>query len=114
MSETNPKATKEKIHKTRRKKYLFRRYILLSILGLTYSELGFTSETKWQFITPCILRIVHKKLKKFGRRNHRINKIITEYNDKSFRFRYFSLSAQTRDIKWDNLTIANGSIPLSL
>ena len=113
MSKTNPKATKrKKIHKTRRKNYLFRRYILLGILGLTLLGTGLYLRDKVAFYYAMYFeKFVHKNLKNSEEETARINKIVTEYNDKIFGFD-ISHYQHKRDIKWDSLTIANGSIPL--
>ena len=65
MSKTNPKATKrKKIHKTRRKNYLFRRYILLAILGLTLLGTGLYLRDKVAFYYAMYFeKFVHKNLK---------------------------------------------------
>ena len=53
----------------------------------------------------------HKNLKNDEKETARIDKIITEYNDKTFGFD-ISHYQKKEDIKWDSLTIANDGIKL--
>ncbi len=77
----------KKIHKTRRKNYLFRRYILLAILGLTLLGTGLYLRDKVAFYYAMYFeKFVHKNLKNSEEETARINKIVTEYNDKIFGF----------------------------
>ena len=103
---------RKKIHKTRRKNYSLRKYILLAILGLALLFTGFYLKDKVAFYYAMYFeKFIHKKLKNSEEETARINKIVTEYNGKTFGFD-ISHYQRTEDIKWDSLTIANGAIPL--
>lgn len=103
---------KKKIHKRRRRNYNFRRYILLAILGLALFFTGAYLKNKISFYYAMYFeKFIHKKLKNTEEETARINKIITEYNGKTFGLD-ISHYQRTKDIKWDSLSIANGAIPL--
>lgn len=103
---------RKKIHHTRRKKYNFRRYILLAILGFALLFTGFYLKDKIAFYYAMYFeKFVHKKLKNSEEETARIDKIVTEYNDKIFGFD-ISHYQRKKDINWDSLSIANGSIKL--
>ena len=111
---TKPKLPleKKKIHHKRRKKYNFRRYILLAIFFVTLLFTGFYLKDKVSFYyAKYFEKSSHKKLKNEKEEAARIDKIITEYNDKVFGFD-ISHYQRKKDINWDSLTIANGSIKL--
>ena len=108
---TSPKKRK-KIHHKRRKNYNFRRYFLLAILFISLVFTGFYLKNKLSFYyAKYFEKSVHKKLKNSLEEAARIDKIVTEYNDKIFGFD-ISHYQRKQDINWDSLTIANGSIKL--
>ena len=108
---TSPKKRK-KIHHKRRKNYNFRRYFLLAILFISLVFTGFYLKDKISFYyAKYFEKSVHKKLKNSSEEAARIDKIVTEYNDKIFGFD-ISHYQRKKDINWDSLTIANGSIKL--
>lgn len=103
---------KRKLHKTRRKNYNLRRWIVLAILGVSLIFTGFFLKNKIAFYyAMCFNKYHHKNLKNDEKETARIDKIITEYNDKTFGFD-ISHYQKKEDIKWDSLTIANDGIKL--
>jgi lysozyme len=54
---------------------------------------------------------IHENLKNSEEETARINRIVTEYNDKIFGFD-ISHYQEEKDIRWDSLSIANGSVKL--
>ena len=103
---------KKKIHRKRRKKYNFKRYIFLAILLLALFFTGFYLKNKISFYYAMYFnKSLHHNLKNSKEESARINKIITEYNDKIFGFD-ISHYQEKKDIQWDSLNIANGSIKL--
>ena len=103
---------RKKIHHKRRKSYKFRRYLFLAILTVTLLFTGFYLKDKVAFYYAMYFeKFVHKKLKNSEEENARIDRIVTEYNDKIFGFD-ISHYQRKKDINWDSLTIANGSIKL--
>lgn len=111
MSKINYKSQqKRKIHQKRRKNYNLRRWILLAILGLSIIFTGFYLKNKIAFYYAMYFhKSSNQNLKNTEVETARINKIITEYNDKTFGFD-ISHYQKKEDIKWDSLTIANGGI----
>jgi lysozyme len=82
MSKTNPKATKrKKIHKTRRKNYLFRRYFV-GYFRINLARNWALPQNKVAFYYAMYFEKLYIKIKKFEEETARINKIVTEYNDK--------------------------------
>lgn len=103
---------KRKLHKTRRKKYNLRRWIVLAILAVSLIFTGFFLKNKIAFYYAMYFnKYHHKNLKNDEKETARIDKIITEYNDKTFGFD-ISHYQKKEDIKWDSLTIANDGIKL--
>ena len=103
---------KLKLHKTRRKKYNLRRWIVLAILAVSLIFTGFFLKNKIAFYYAMYFnKYHHKNLKNDKKEAARIDKIITEYNDKTFGFD-ISHYQKKEDIKWDSLTIANDGIKL--
>lgn len=103
---------KKKIHHKRRKKYNLKRYIFLAILLLALFLTGFYLKNKVSFYYAMYFnKSLHHHLKNSKEESARINKIITEYNDKIFGFD-ISHYQEKKDIQWDSLNIANGSIKL--
>lgn len=103
---------RKKIHHKRRKNYNFRRYLFLAILASTLLFTGFYLKDKIAFYYAVYFeKFHHKKLKNSEEEAARINKIITEYNNKIFGLD-ISHYQRKDDINWDSLTIANGSIKL--
>ncbi len=103
---------KRKLHKTRRKNYNLRRWIVLAILAVSLIFTGFFLKNKIAFYYAMYFnKYHHKNLKNDEKETARIDKIITEYNDKTFGFD-ISHYQKKEDIKWDSLTIANDGIKL--
>lgn len=103
---------KRKLHKTRRKNYNLRRWIILAILAVSLIFTGFFLKNKIAFYYAMYFnKYHHKNLKNDKKEAARIDKIITEYNDKTFGFD-ISHYQKKEDIKWDSLTIANDGIKL--
>ena len=103
---------KRKLHKTRRKNYNLRRWIVLAILAVSLIFTGFFLKNKIAFYYAIYFnKYHHKNLKNDEKETARIDKIITEYNDKTFGFD-ISHYQKKEDIKWDSLTIANDGIKL--
>ena len=103
---------KRKLHKTRRKNYNLRRWFVLAILAVSLIFTGFFLKNKIAFYYAMYFnKYHHKNLKNDKKEAARIDKIITEYNDKTFGFD-ISHYQKKEDIKWDSLTIANDGIKL--
>lgn len=103
---------KRKLHKTRRNNYNLRRWIVLAILAVSLIFTGFFLKNKIAFYYAMYFnKYHHKNLKNDEKEAARIDKIITEYNDKTFGFD-ISHYQKKEDIKWDSLTIANDGIKL--
>ena len=103
---------KRKLHKTRRNNYNLRRWIVLAILAVSLIFTGFFLKNKIAFYYAMYFnKYHHKNLKNDKKEAARIDKIITEYNDKTFGFD-ISHYQKKEDIKWDSLTIANDGIKL--
>lgn len=103
---------KRKLHKTRRNNYNLRRWIVLAILAVSLIFTGFFLKNKIAFYYAMYFnKYHHKNLKNDKKETARIDKIITEYNDKTFGFD-ISHYQKKEDIKWDSLTIANDGIKL--
>lgn len=103
---------KRKLHKTRRNNYNLRRWIVLAILAVSLIFTGFFLKNKIAFYYAMYFnKYHHKNLKNDEKETARIDKIITEYNDKTFGFD-ISHYQKKEDIKWDSLTIANDGIKL--
>lgn len=103
---------KRKLHKTRRKNYNLRRWIVLAILAVSLIFTGFFLKNKIAFYYAMYFnKYHHKNLKNDEKEAARIDKIIREYNDKTFGFD-ISHYQKKEDIKWDSLTIANDGIKL--
>ena len=103
---------KRKLHKTRRKNYNLRRWIVLAILAVSLIFTGFFLKNKIAFYYAMYFnKYHHKNLKNDEKETARIDKIIREYNDKTFGFD-ISHYQKKEDIKWDSLTIANDGIKL--
>ena len=103
---------KRKLHKTRRKNYNLRRWNVLAILEVSLIFTGYFLKKKIAFYYAMYFnKYHHKNLKNDKKEAARIDKIITEYNDKTFGFD-ISHYQKKEDIKWDSLTIANDGIKL--
>ena len=105
------KVTK-KIHKKRRRNFLFRREILLLILALALLGTGFYLKEKIAFYYAMYFnKFEHKKLSNTEFEEQRINRIIGEYADKTFGID-MSHYQRKEDINWDSLSIGNRAIPI--
>ena len=82
------------------------------ILAVSLIFTGFFLKNKIAFYYAMYFnKYHHKNLKNDEKEAARIDKIITEYNDKTFGFD-ISHYQKKEDIKWDSLTIANDGIKL--
>lgn len=107
-----PKKITRKIHKKRKKNVLLKRYVLLGILAVALLFTGFYLKNKVSFYYAMYFKTFqHKKLKNTETETARINRILTEYNGKTFGID-ISHYQRKEDIKWDSLSIANGAIPI--
>lgn len=113
MSKTNYKpAQRGKLHKSRRKKNHLRRWILLIILSITLIITGGYLKNKIAFYYAMYFKKESRaNLINTKEEAARIQKIITEYHDKTFGFD-ISHYQKKEDINWDSLTIANDGISL--
>lgn len=103
---------RKKIHQKRRKNYNFRRYFLLLIMGIALLFTGWYLKNKISFYYAMYFeKSIPKNLNNSEEETARINRIVTEYNDKIFGFDISHYQEQ-KDISWDSLSIANGSIKL--
>lgn len=103
---------RKNIHKKRRKNYLLKRYFLFSVFLITLLFTGFFLKSKITFYyAKFFANHPHKNLKNNKIEAARIDKIITEHNDKLFGFD-ISHYQRKKDINWDSLYITNGSIKL--
>jgi hypothetical protein len=105
MPKTNYKPTKRrKIHQTRRKKYNLRRWIFLLILGISLIFTGFYLKNKIAFYYAMHFhKHTEQNLKNSKTEAARIEKIITEYNDKTFGFD-ISHYQKKEDINFDKVS----------
>lgn len=103
---------KRKIHKNRRRHWLLRREVLLVILAAALLGTGFYLKQKLTFYYAMYFnRFEHKTLSNTEFEEQRINRIITDYNDKTFGID-MSHYQRKEDIAWDSLSIANRAIPI--
>lgn len=103
---------KRKVHKKRRDLWRFRRLILLAVLVLGLLGSGFYLREKIAFYYAMYFnRFEHKKLKNTERETARINRITGDNADKIFGFD-ISHYQDSKDIKWDSLSVGNRTIPL--
>lgn len=111
QSSKRRKQTK-KIHKKRKKTYLSKRYLFLLIVLIGLIFTGFYLKREIQFYYAMYFKkFEHRKLSNSEFEENRINSIIKQYKDKTFGID-ISHYQKKEDIKWDSLSIANGSIPI--
>lgn len=92
--------------------FIWRRRILLAILLLALVGSGFYLKQKIGFYYAMYFnRFEHKTLTNTEFEEKRINRIITDYNDKTFGID-MSHYQRKEDIAWDSLSIANRAIPI--
>lgn len=104
--------TSHRIHQRRKNNYSFKRYLLLGILLITLGITGFYIKKKVVFYYSMYFKkIEHKKLRNSEEETKRINRIIQDFNDKTFGMD-ISHYQKKEDINWDSLSIANGAIPV--
>ena len=107
-----PKKTRKKIHKKRKRNFLFRREILLLVFAFILLGTGYYLKEKIGFYYAMYFnKIDHKKLTNNEFETQRITKIISDNTDKVFGFDV-SHYQRKEDIQWDSLSIANKSISL--
>ena len=103
---------RKKIHKSRRRKIIVRRTILLIVLALSLMGTGYYLKEKISFYYAMHFRpFKHKKLTNSEFEEQRINRIIGDYADKTFGID-ISHYQRTEDITWDSLSIGNRAIPI--
>lgn len=106
------KKTSHRIHKKRRRNFLFRRQMLLFCFCLALFATGFYLKEKISFYYALYFdRFEHKKLSNTEKEENRINRIIGAYADKTFGMD-ISHYQRKEDIAWDSLSIGNRTIPL--
>ena len=113
MAKRKPtKKTTRKIHKNRKQQWRFRRIFVLVFLFIALLGTGFFLKEKIAFYYAMFFdRFEHKKLRNSERESARIDRIVGEYADKTFGFD-ISHYQESRDIRWDSLSIGNRTIPL--
>ena len=111
-NKTTKRKTTRKIHKSRRRHFLLRREILLVILAAALLGTGFYLKQKIAFYYAMYFnKFEHKTLSNTEFEENRINRIIADYNDKTFGID-MSHYQRKEDIAWDSLSIANRAIPI--
>ncbi len=105
--------TSKKIHRSRRKKFRFKRWMLLLILAVALLGTGFYLKQKVGFYYAMYFKSkARHKLSNTLAEQNRINKIIADNAEKAFGMD-ISHYQRREDIQWDSLHIANGAIPMS-
>lgn len=106
------KKTAKKIHKNRRKNYLFRRKVVLAILIIALAGTGlYLKQSISYYYALYFNKFTHKKLHNSETETLRIQKILSNNLDKTYGFD-ISHYQNKEDIKWGSLTIGNKTIPL--
>lgn len=106
------KKTAKQIHRKRRKKYFFRRWMLLAILMIALIGTGFYLKQSVSYYYALYFnKFVHKKLHNSEKEASRIQRILASNLDKTYGFDV-SHYQNKEDIKWDSLSIGNKTIPL--
>ncbi|MFY1046854.1 glycoside hydrolase family 25 protein [Chryseobacterium sp. GP-SGM7] len=106
------KKTAKNIHKKRRKNYFLRRKIVLAILVIALIGTGlYLKQSISYYYALYFNKFTHKKLKNNENETLRIQKILADNLDKTYGFD-ISHYQNTKDIKWDSLSIGNKTIPL--
>ncbi|MFS4430337.1 glycoside hydrolase family 25 protein [Chryseobacterium sp. S90] len=106
------KKTAKQLHKTRRKKYFFRRWMILAILIVALIGTGFYLKQSVSYYYALYFnKFTHKKLHNSEREAARIQRILANNLDKTYGFDV-SHYQNREDIKWDSLSIGNKTIPL--
>lgn len=109
---TVKRKTKRKIHKKRRQKFVFRRWMLFAIFTFTLLVTGFYLKEKIAFYYALYFnKFEQKNLKNTVWESARINKILGNNANKTFGID-LSHYQRKEDIKWDSLSTGNGSIPI--
>lgn len=106
-------AKKQRIHKKRRRNFLLKRYILLAIIALALLGTGYFIYQKARFYYAIIFENDrYNELTNTEFETKRIKKILTEYNGQTFGID-ISHYQRKEDIKWDSLSLAAETIPIS-
>ncbi|MFP3833185.1 glycoside hydrolase family 25 protein [Chryseobacterium sp. SIMBA_028] len=106
------KKTAKQIHKTRRKNYFFRRWVILAILIVALIGTGFYLKQSVSYYYALYFnKFTHKKLHNSEKETSRIQRILANNLDKTYGFDV-SHYQNREDIKWDSLSIGNKTIPL--
>lgn len=113
MAKRNVKRkTTRKIHKKRRKNWLFRRWTLFLVLAVALLGTGFYLKEKIAFYYAMYFnRFEHRNLSNSEAEENRINRIIGDYAGKTFGID-MSHYQKKEDVEWDSLSIGNRSIPI--
>lgn len=99
-------------YKARKKSFLFRRYILLIVLGVALLVTGLYLKQQIRYYYALYFnRFEHKILKNSPDEEKRIERIVTKYSDNIFGID-ISHYQELKDIQWDSLSIGNKTIPL--
>lgn len=102
----------QKINHKRRKNTFRNNYLFLGALLLGLGFAGFYLKNKISFYYQMHWGTApHRRLTNSAFENQRINRIITEHNDKIFGFDISHYQRQN-DIRWDSLRMVNGDIQL--
>lgn len=106
------KKPRKKLHKSRKRNWLFRRKLLLVLFAVVLLILGFYLKQKIAFYYAIKFKdSTHNNLTNSKFESERITKIIGNNTDKIFGFD-LSHYQKKEDIKWDSLSVGNQSIPL--
>lgn len=106
------KKTAKQLHKNRRKKYFFRRWVILVILIIALIGTGFYLKQSVSYYYALYFnKFTHKKLHNSEKEALRIQRIVSSNLDKTYGFD-ISHYQNKEDIKWDSLSIGNKTIPL--
>ena len=107
-----PKKVKQKIHKKRRERFLLRRFLVLAALAIALLATGFYLKNKVAFYYAMYFqKFEHKKLKNKEVETARINKILSENTNNTFGIDISHYQVE-KDIKWDSLSVGNGTLPI--
>lgn len=103
---------KQRIHGKRKKKFLLRRYLLLTVLLISLLSTGFFLKDKVShYYTTYIKKNKSPHLKNSDFESKRINRIIEENLDNTFGID-ISHYQKKEDINWDSLSIGNGAVSI--
>lgn len=106
------KKTAKQIHKNRRNKYFFRRWVIFAILIAALIGTGlYLKQSVSYYYALYFNKFNHKKLHNSEKESSRIQRVLANNLDKTYGFDV-SHYQNKEDIKWDSLSIGNKTIPL--